>query len=127
MAQTIRLKRSSTPGNTWANAPTFLSGEMALNTNDKKLWVGDVDNTSAIEILTDASTEITLETLNLTNSSIQDETGTTTSTSATTIATFDGGTFGTGKFIIQVKDTITGDYQSSELSPQRAGVLKVST
>lgn len=56
MAQTIRLKRTSVPGNTWANAPTFLSGEMALNTADKKLWVGDVDNTSAIEILTENST-----------------------------------------------------------------------
>lgn len=110
MAQTIRLKRTSTTGNTWENAPSFLAGEMALNTTDEKIWVGTVDDTSAVELAIK-----------------REETGTTTSTTATTIATYDGTKFNSAKLLIQIKDTVTGEFQSSELLVVHNGTTAYST
>lgn len=52
MAQTIKLKRTSITGNTPTHAPSFVSGEMMMNTTDLKLWAMGA---SFFEILTDNS------------------------------------------------------------------------
>lgn len=52
MAQTIKLKRTSVVGNTPIHAPSFVAGEMMINTTDLRLWAMGI---SFFEILTDNS------------------------------------------------------------------------
>ena len=94
----VKVKRSETA----SAVPTLTYGELGVNIADKKIYVGNSTNTATL--LVDGNASGSSSTTTITASSAQ-----------FTADTFSASTYRTTKYIVEVRETATSNFYTSEI------------
>lgn len=106
----IKLKRSSVADKIPTTGQLEL-GELAINTNDGKIFLKKDDGTARIRQVVMAGNQV----------------ASLTTTTQTAIASFSTTTYGGGKFVIQAYDSVAGDRHITELLVTHDGTTAIAT